>query len=55
MTTEAVKDSTNEYGTFYIIDGNLQGANGHELTVVTVWLQSKDDESFRFITLKPKR
>jgi hypothetical protein len=55
MTTEAVKDSTNEYGTFYIIEGNLEGVNGHELTVVTVWLQSKNDESFRFITLKPKR
>ncbi|NJL62815.1 MAG: hypothetical protein HC903_14510 [Methylacidiphilales bacterium] len=55
MTTEAVKDSKNEYGIFYIIEGNLQGVNGHELTVVTVWLQSKDGESFRFITLKPKK
>jgi hypothetical protein len=55
ITTEAVKDSTNEYETFYTIEGNLQGVNGHELTVVTVWLQSEDDKSFRFITLKPKR
>ena len=55
ITTQATEDSINEYGVFYTVDGNLQGVNGRELAVVTVWLQSKDDGSFRFITLKPKR
>ncbi|WP_373528886.1 DUF6883 domain-containing protein [Nostoc sp.] len=54
-TNEAVEDNTNEYGTFYTIAGYLQGVNGQNLVVITVWLESKDDGSFRFITLKPKK
>ncbi|MEH2012298.1 DUF6883 domain-containing protein [Nostoc sp.] len=54
-TNEAVKDNTNEYGTFYTIAGYLQGVNGQNLAVITVWLESKHDGSFRFITLKPKK
>ena len=52
---EAVEDNVNEYGVFYIVEGNLQGINNRNLAVVTVWLQSKYDESFCFITLKPKK
>jgi hypothetical protein len=52
---EAVEDNTNEYGVFYLVEGNLQGINNNNLAVVTVWLQSKYDGSFRFITLKPKK
>jgi hypothetical protein len=52
---EAVLDNTNEYGTFYRVDGLLQGVNGQRLAVITIWLQSRLDGSFRFITLKPKR
>ncbi len=54
-TKEAVKDNINEYGVFYLVEGNLPGVNNRNLAVVTVWLQSKYDESFRFITLKPKK
>ena len=54
-TNEAVEDNINEYGVFYLVEGNLQGINNRNLAVVTVWLQSKYDESFRFVTLKPKR
>ena len=52
---EAVEDNVNEYGVFYLVEGNLQGINNNNLAVVTVWLQSKYDGSFRFITLKPKK
>ncbi|MEH2456732.1 DUF6883 domain-containing protein [Nostoc sp.] len=51
-TNEVVEDNTNEYGTFYTIAGYLQGVNGQNLAVITVWLQSKHDGSFRFITLR---
>ncbi|WP_066377945.1 DUF6883 domain-containing protein [Anabaena sp. CA = ATCC 33047] len=54
-THEVVEDITNEYGTFYTIEGNLQGVNGQNLAVITVWLQSKHGGNFRFITLKPKK
>ncbi|MBW4510233.1 MAG: hypothetical protein KME64_27490 [Scytonematopsis contorta HA4267-MV1] len=54
-TAEAIEDNTNEYGTFYIAEGYLQGVNGFNLFVITVWLQSKNDGSIRFITLKPKK
>jgi hypothetical protein len=52
---QAVEDNINEYGVFYLVEGNLQGINNSNLAVVTVWLQSKYDGSFRFITLKPKK
>ncbi|TVP61649.1 MAG: hypothetical protein EA343_13490 [Nodularia sp. (in: Bacteria)] len=32
-----------------------QGVNGQSLAVVTVWLESKDQQNFRFITLKPNK
>lgn len=38
---EAVEDNVNEYGVFYLVEGNLQGINNNNLAVVTVWLQSK--------------
>jgi len=54
-TNEAIEENTNEYGTFYIVEGNLQGINNRDLAVITIWLQSKHDGNFRFITLKPKK
>lgn len=55
VNNEAVEDNVNEYGVFYLVEGTLQGINNNNLAVITVWLQSKYDESFRFITLKPKK
>ncbi|MEA5579557.1 DUF6883 domain-containing protein [Anabaena sp. UHCC 0451] len=52
---EAIIDNVNEYGTFYTVTGYLEGINTINLAVVTVWLQSNYDGSFRFITLKPKK
>lgn len=55
VDNEAVEDNVNEYGVFYLVEGNLQGINNNNLAVVTVWLQSKYDGTFRFITLKPQK
>ncbi|MDY6805561.1 MAG: hypothetical protein SXA11_17365 [Cyanobacteriota bacterium] len=51
---EAIKDTTNEYGTFYRVEGELMGTNHRNLLVITIWLQRIDDR-FQFITLKPKK
>lgn len=44
---------TDEYGTFYNVNGELRGANGIDLSVVTVWLKRESDGKFQFITLLP--
>jgi hypothetical protein len=55
IATEAIEDRSNEYGTFYQVEGNLVGANGVSLSVVTVWLQRQIDGKFQFVTLKPRK
>lgn len=54
-SAEAVEDGANEFGKFFRAEGNLPGANGQNLAVVTIWLQWQSDGSFHFITLKPKK
>jgi hypothetical protein len=54
VVTEAVEDRSNEYGTFYQVEGDLIGVNGVNLSVVTVWLRRRIDSKFQFITLKPR-
>ena len=53
-TIEAIKDTTNEYGTFYRVEGELMGMNHRNLLVITIWLKRIDGQ-FQFITLKPKK
>ena len=53
QSVEAKEDRTDEYGTFYNVSGELQGVNGINLSVVTIWLKRKNDEKFQFITLVP--
>jgi hypothetical protein len=55
LANEAVADRTDVYGTFYRIKGSLTGPNGRRLEVVTIWLCSRADNRYRFITLKPMR
>lgn len=50
---EAVEDRSNEYGTFYQATGELIGANGVNLSVITIWLHRRIDGKFQFVTLKP--
>jgi len=50
---EAIEDRNNEYGTFYQVIGELVGANGVILSVVTIWLKRQVDDKFQFVTLKP--
>lgn len=52
---DAVEDRSNEYGTFYQVEGDLVGANGVNLSIVTVWLQRRIDGKFQFVTLKPRK
>ena len=52
---DAVEDGSNEYGTFYRVEGELTGPNGRSLLVVLIWLQWKLDGTFHFVTLKPSR
>lgn len=54
-TEPATLDGTNEYGTFYRVEGNLKGSNGQSLAVVTIWIQWHSDQKFRFVTLKPNK
>jgi hypothetical protein len=53
QSVEAKADRTDEYGTFYNVNGELQGVNGINLSVVTIWLERKSDSKFQFITLVP--
>lgn len=55
VSVEATEDISNEYGTFYRVEGNLIGIDGVVLSVVTIWLERAIDGRFQFITLKPKK
>lgn len=52
---DAVEDGTNEYGTFFRVEGILEGPAPPPLQVVLIWLQWKLDGTFHFVTLKPLR
>ena len=54
-SAEAVEDGKNEYGAFYRVEGNIEGVNGRNLAVVTIWIRWELDGSFHFVTLKPQR
>jgi hypothetical protein len=51
---DAVEDGLNEYGTFYRVEGMLEGPTGN-LPVVCIWMKQTIDGSFRFVTLKPSK
>jgi len=52
---EGREDGTNEYGTFYRVEGSLVGPGGKSLAVATIWMRWHSDGSFHFVTLKPWR
>lgn len=49
---EAKEDGTSGYGTFWRIDGPLEGPDG-TVMIVAIWLQRASDGTFHFVTLKP--
>ncbi len=49
---DAVEDGSNEYGTFYRVEGMLEGPAGN-LQVVCIWMKQAIDGKVRFVTLKP--
>lgn len=54
-STDAIEDSSNEYGTFYRVSGEIVGINGKCLSVITIWIQRFIDNKFQFVTLKPQK
>ena len=52
---EAMENGTNDYGTFFRVEGELTGPDGRSLQVVVIWLQWKIDGTFHFVTLKPRK
>lgn len=52
---EAQPDGGNVYGEFLRVEGDLQGANGWKLPVVTIWLRRHLEGEVRFVTLKPRK
>ncbi|HXG55452.1 MAG TPA: hypothetical protein VNJ03_08760 [Vicinamibacterales bacterium] len=53
-TVDAVGDRTNDYGTFYRVEGVIEGPIG-KLSVVCIWMKQAVDRKFRFVTLKPAK
>ena len=51
---DAVEDGSNEYGTFYRVEGMLEGPTGN-LPVACIWMKRAIDGRFRFVTLKPSK
>jgi hypothetical protein len=54
-TREAVTEGENEYGEFLRVDGHIVGPNGRSLSVTTIWLRWRTDNSVHFVTLVPRR
>lgn len=51
-SVDAAEEGSNEYGTFYRVEGMLEGPDGN-LQVVCIWMKQAIDRTFRFVTLKP--
>jgi hypothetical protein len=51
---DAMPDRHNEYGAFYLVEGELKGPS-RTLVVITVWLLPANRDRYRFVTLKPAR
>lgn len=51
---DAIPDRHNEYGTFYLVEGELKGPS-RTLAVISVWLFPANGNRYRFVTLKPVR
>ena len=51
---DATVDGFNEYGTYWRVEGDLIGPVG-SLPVVLIWLQWAIDDTFHFVTLKPRK
>ena len=54
-SAEATEDRTDEYGTFYQVEGDIIGRNSIALSVTTIWLQRQHDSKYQFVTLKPRK
>ena len=51
---DAIEDGSNEYGTFYRVEGMLEGPMG-SVQVVCIWMKRAVNGRFYFVTLKPSK
>jgi hypothetical protein len=52
---DAVLDRTEEYGIYYQVIGILEGINGINLNVITIWIYRIADRQYQFVTLIPDK
>nr|WP_233501248.1 DUF6883 domain-containing protein [Acaryochloris thomasi] len=52
--TVATLQKSNQYGSYYQVEGILKGPNRQVIGVVTIWLQRADGQ-VQFVTLKPRK
>jgi hypothetical protein len=51
---DAVEDRADDYGTFYRVEGVIEGPAG-TLSAVCIWLKQAADGKFRFVTMIPAK
>ena len=52
-SNDAIEERTDQYGTFYQVQGELVGVNGVSLWIISIWLHRRIDGKFQFVTLVP--
>lgn len=52
-SNEAIEERTDQYGTFYQVQGELVGVNAVCLSIISIWLHRRIDGKFQFVTLIP--
>lgn len=52
-TEEASLMEETEYGEMYEVKGDLKGANGSFLSIISVWIKRAFDQIYQFVTLTP--
>ena len=45
----------NQYGITYKVCGFLEGLNGSQLDIITIWINNYSSNELRFVTLFPKK
>lgn len=53
ISNDAIEERSDQYGTFYQVQGELVGVNGVCLAIISIWLFRRIDKKFQFVTLVP--
>lgn len=54
LSTSATLLETSEFGTKYLISGNITGPNGHAFGIATVWIILDGEDAPRLVTAYPE-